>query len=123
MADRSIEKPTEIDWQNHITSYRSSGKSKAAYCLSEGLKLKQFEYHYRRWYETQKEEQEHSKYPQPEFTPVVVTSPSNKGIQRNRINQSVLSGSIEIQLSNGIRCTVQANFCKTTMKQLMELSL
>jgi len=123
MADKKSYQSNITDWQEHINSYRSSGKSKAAYCLSQGLKLKQFEYHYRRWYENYREEQELSKYPPLEFTPVIVTSSKENLNQSENIDQSTFSSPIEVQLSNGISCRVQANFCKITMKQLMELSL
>jgi hypothetical protein len=117
--------PERFNWQHHIDNYCNSENSKAVYCAENNLNLKQFEYHYRRWYEALKEEQENENNPTPaQFSPVIVkpnemaTSISVPKQKSNRVNSGV-----ELQLANGVRCKVEANFCRVTLKQVMELVL
>ena len=121
MVDKKSHTVNAVDWDTHIHGYRSSGKSKAAYCEAQGLSVKKFEYHYRRWYEDRKEEQEFPKFQPPEFASVVVTSPAVNLSQQGDANNPDIISFMEVTLPNGICCKVQANFCKTTLKQLMEL--
>ena len=114
-----------INWQLHIDSYCNGETSKAVYCAEKGLNLKQFEYHYRRWYEALKEEQESENNPTPaQFSPVIVRpkeTVTSASIPKPKPNDG--TSGIELQLANGVRCKVEANFCRVTLKQVMELVL
>ena len=115
----------QINWQLHIDNYCNGETSKAVYCAEHNLNLKQFEYHYRRWYEALKEEQENENNPTPaQFSPVIVKSnePAT-AVSIPRPKPHGGTSGIELQLANGVRCKVEANFCSVTLKQVMELVL
>ena len=115
--------PGAINWKKHIDGYRHSGQSKASYCLTHGLDLGQFRYHYRRWREDRKQSKAFANaQTSPMFSPVII-KPSRQvsTIAEHTIPRHQGSG-IELQLANGIRCKVEANFCPITLKRLMEVS-
>ena len=114
-----------INWQQHIDNYCNSEKSKSVYCADQGLHLKQFEYHYRRWYENLKEERENETNPTPaQFLPVIVKSNQTPiDAPASKLTTKRNNSGIELQLVNGVRCKVEADFCKVTLKQVMELVL
>jgi len=114
-----------VNWQVHIDNYCNGEDSKAVYCGEHNLNLKQFEYHYRRWYEALKEEQENDNNLTPaQFSPVMV-KPNAMATSINipKLTPNSNNSGIELQLANGVRCKVEANFCKVTLKQVMELVL
>jgi len=115
----------QVNWQLHIDNYYGGENSKAVYCAENNLNLKQFEYHYRHWYEALKEEQENENNPTPaQFSPVIVKpneTATPVSIEKPKSNGG--NSGIELQLANGVRCKVEANFCKVTLKQVMELVL
>jgi hypothetical protein len=108
-----------IDWLQHIDSYRTSEQSKATYCRSQGISLKQFEYHYRRWYDNIKNPADLERDMTPAEFSAVVLKPSLPTTDPS-MDYPANSG-IELRLPNGVRCKVEINFCKMTLKQVMEI--
>ena len=117
MQQKPLYQAAAINWQKHIDNYRVSNQSKAAYCAAKRISLKQFKYHYRRWHEKFKNDNASSIAP-PSFSPVMLKS--SPPTVNKHLSHPVNSG-IELKLSNGVRCKVEMNFCKKTLKQLMEI--
>ena len=104
-----------IDWLQHIDSYRTSNQSKATYCRSQGISLKEFEYHYRRWYDNMKTLVDLERDITPaEFSPVLL-KPSSPTTDPS-MDYPANSG-IELRLPNGVCCKVEINFCKMTLNK------
>lgn len=112
---------SNIDWPNHIVNYRKSGLTKSAYCSVHELPLESFQYHYRRWNKESKlSRTSDNSPPVSEFSPVILTEKPKTESVKPRSLRSTASG-VELQLANGIRCKVEANFCQETLKQVMEV--
>jgi hypothetical protein len=119
MTETESAQHSRIDWLQHIDNYRTSGQSKATYCQSQKLTLKQFEHHYRRWHENMKNSVEFERDMMPaDFSPVIL-KPSSPTTDPS-MDYPANSG-IELRLPNGVCCKVEINFCKMTLKQVMEI--
>ena len=119
MQKKPVYQTAAINWQKHIDNYRVSNQSKAAYCAAKRISLKQFKYHYRRWHEKFKKTYDNtSSIAPPSFSPVILKY-SPPAVDKH-LSQPTNSG-IELKLSNGVCCKVEMNFCKKTLKQLMEI--
>ena len=123
MTSGTTQKRNAIDWEFHINNYIHSGHTKAAYCESQGLRVKQFEYYYRRWKENIREDERFAavRATKSEFSPVVVTSSAMvEGSDKLQVPLATHSG-VELEFANGVRCNLAADFCQATLKRLMEL--
>ena len=114
-----------FDWQPHIDGYRRSNETKGSYCRRHGLKLKQFEYYYRRWYDAAKlpVNETASSAVTETFASINLTTPTVDTPATEKPTQSSVSqeSGLELHLVGGARCLLRRDFCQVTLKQLLEV--
>jgi hypothetical protein len=92
------------EWPAHISTFESSGLSKAAFCRKHNLVLHQFSYYYSKLTGKTKPVAEADKL----FAPVIMTKPEKKHVDI-----------VQIILPNGLQCSIPSHLESSVIKNII----